>query len=106
MVSHGGGWIGWSTLMTMLPERDVGVAVFTNRDASPVPDILTNYVFDRYAGESWCLGSIAIVSGVARPWRSSTLTGRHARRRGGRTRDQAMSSPTMPATTTIPATVG
>src|SRR4249920_1962836 len=37
VVSHGGGWIGWSTLMTMLPERDVGVAVFTNRDASPVP---------------------------------------------------------------------
>jgi CubicO group peptidase (beta-lactamase class C family) len=50
VVSHGGGWIGWSTLMTMLPERDVGVAVFTNRDASPVPDILTNYVFDRVCG--------------------------------------------------------
>ena len=50
VVSHGGGWIGWSTLMTMLPERGVGVAVFTNRDASPVPDILTNYVFDRVCG--------------------------------------------------------
>ena len=50
-VSHGGGWIGWSTLMTMLPERGVGVAVFTNRDASPVPDILTNYVFDRVCGK-------------------------------------------------------
>ncbi len=50
VVSHGGGWIGWSTLMTMLPARGVGVAVFTNRDASPVPDILTNYVFDRVCG--------------------------------------------------------
>ena len=51
VVRHGGGWIGWSTLMTMLPERGVGVAVFTNRDASPVPDILANYVFDRVCGE-------------------------------------------------------
>ena len=50
VVSHGGGWIGFSTLMTMLPEHGVGVAVFTNRDASPVPDILTNYVFDRVCG--------------------------------------------------------
>ena len=34
VVWHGGGWSGWSTLMTMLPDRGVGVAVFTNRDAS------------------------------------------------------------------------
>jgi hypothetical protein len=47
VVSHGGGWIGWSTLMTMLPDRGVGVAVFTNRDGSAVPEILANYVFDR-----------------------------------------------------------
>jgi CubicO group peptidase (beta-lactamase class C family) len=50
VVIHGGGWIGWGTLMTMLPARGVGVAVFTNRDPSPVPDILTNYVFDRACG--------------------------------------------------------
>jgi CubicO group peptidase (beta-lactamase class C family) len=47
VVWHTGGWIGWSTLMTMLPERGVGVAVFTNRDPSAVPEILANYVFDR-----------------------------------------------------------
>jgi CubicO group peptidase (beta-lactamase class C family) len=51
VVTHGGGWIGWNTLMSMLPERGVGVAVFTNRDASPVSDILTNYVFDRVCGK-------------------------------------------------------
>jgi CubicO group peptidase (beta-lactamase class C family) len=51
VVSHGGGWIGWSTLMTMLPDRGVGIAVFTNRDASPVSDILTNYVVDRVCGK-------------------------------------------------------
>src|SRR5882757_4060409 len=31
VVWHGGGWSGWSTLMKMLPDRGVGVAVFTNR---------------------------------------------------------------------------
>jgi CubicO group peptidase (beta-lactamase class C family) len=36
VVWHTGGWIGWSTLMTMLPDRGVGVAVFTNRDPNPL----------------------------------------------------------------------
>jgi CubicO group peptidase (beta-lactamase class C family) len=54
LVSHGGGWLGWNTLMTMLPDRDVGVAVFTNldsNDVSDVPEILANYVFDRVCGK-------------------------------------------------------
>jgi CubicO group peptidase (beta-lactamase class C family) len=50
-VFHGGGWSGWSTLMTMLPDRGVGVAVFTNRSQSVVPDILANYVFDQVCGK-------------------------------------------------------
>jgi Domain of unknown function (DUF3471)/Beta-lactamase len=50
VVWHGGGWIGWSTLMKMLPDRGVGVAVFTNRDPSMVSEILANYVFDRVCG--------------------------------------------------------
>jgi CubicO group peptidase (beta-lactamase class C family) len=49
-VGHGGGFIGCGTLMTMLPDRGIGVAVFTNRDQSVVPDILANYVFDRGCG--------------------------------------------------------
>jgi CubicO group peptidase (beta-lactamase class C family) len=51
IVSHGGGWLGWNTLMTMLPDRGVGVGVFTNRDGSAVPEILANYVFDRACGK-------------------------------------------------------
>jgi CubicO group peptidase (beta-lactamase class C family) len=51
VVWHGGGWIGWSTLMTMLPDRGVGVAVFTNRSPSMVAEILANYVFDRVCGK-------------------------------------------------------
>jgi len=56
VVWHGGGFIGWGTLMTMLPDRGVGVAVFTNRNQSAVVDILANYVFDRVCGKepiSW-----------------------------------------------------
>jgi CubicO group peptidase (beta-lactamase class C family) len=49
VASHSGGWLGWGTLMTMLPDR--GVGVFTNRDPSAVPEILTNYVIDRACGK-------------------------------------------------------
>jgi CubicO group peptidase (beta-lactamase class C family) len=51
VVWHGGGWSGWSTLMTMLPDRGVGVAVFTNRSQSMAPEIIANYVFDRACGK-------------------------------------------------------
>src|SRR6516165_7079426 len=51
VVWHTGGWFGWSTLMTVLPDHGVGVAVFTNRNPSAVPEILANYVFDRVCGK-------------------------------------------------------
>jgi CubicO group peptidase (beta-lactamase class C family) len=51
VVWHGGGWIGWGTLMAMLPDRGVGVAVFTNRDQSIVPEMLANHVFDHVCGK-------------------------------------------------------
>jgi CubicO group peptidase (beta-lactamase class C family) len=51
VVWHGGGWSGWSTLMKMLPDRGVGVAVFTNRSQSVAPEILANYVFDQACGK-------------------------------------------------------
>jgi hypothetical protein len=37
--------------MKMLPDRGVGVAVFTNRTQSMAPEILANYVFDRVCGK-------------------------------------------------------
>src|ERR1700733_4962286 len=51
VVWHGGGFIGWRTLMTMLPDRAVGVAVLTNRNPNGVPEMLANYVFDRVCGK-------------------------------------------------------
>lgn len=47
IVLHSGGWQGWSTLMTLVPEFGIGVAVFTNRTPNEVPAALTWYVIDR-----------------------------------------------------------
>ena len=76
VVCHGGGWIGWSTLMTMLPDRGVGVAVFTNRNPSPVPEILANHVFDRVCGREPIPWLDRYRERRRKSWRSSTLTGR------------------------------
>jgi CubicO group peptidase (beta-lactamase class C family) len=47
IVGHSGGWLGWSTLMRLIPERKLGIAVFCNLGGAPVPAILINYLFDR-----------------------------------------------------------
>ena len=47
IVGHSGGWIGWSTLMRLMPHRNLGIAVFCNLSGAPVPAILINYLFDR-----------------------------------------------------------
>ncbi len=51
VVGHSGGWIGWSTLMRLMPARKLGIAVFTNLGGVPVPSILINHVFDRLCGK-------------------------------------------------------
>lgn len=50
IVFHGGGWPGWGTLMTLVPDFGIGVAVFTNRSPSEVPSTLTWYIIDRLRG--------------------------------------------------------
>jgi hypothetical protein len=50
LVFHGGGWVGWGTLMTLVPDFGIGVAVFTNRSPSEVPTTLTWYLIDRLRG--------------------------------------------------------
>jgi CubicO group peptidase (beta-lactamase class C family) len=47
LVWHGGGLIGWGTLMTLVPDLGLGIAVFTNRSPSEVPPILTWHIIDR-----------------------------------------------------------
>ena len=46
-AGHGGGWIGWSTRMDMLPDRKLGIVVVTNQAPSPVAQMLCHAVFDR-----------------------------------------------------------
>lgn len=48
--SHGG-WIGWGTLMAMLPERRIGTVILTNRAPSAVTEIVAMAVFDRLCGK-------------------------------------------------------
>ena len=50
LVEHGGGWIGWNTQVTMLPDFGIGVAVFTNRSPNQVPWTLTLHILDRLRG--------------------------------------------------------
>jgi CubicO group peptidase (beta-lactamase class C family) len=50
-VGHSGGWLGWSTLLRLMPERNIGVAVFTNTGANPVPAILINRILDHACGD-------------------------------------------------------
>jgi len=41
LVRHGGGWPGWGTQMTPVPDHGIGIAVFTNRSPSEVTSTLT-----------------------------------------------------------------
>ncbi|GKQ53000.1 serine hydrolase [Bradyrhizobium sp. Ce-3] len=50
LVEHGGGWIGWNTQMTLLPDFGIGIAVFTNRSPNQVPWTLTMHIIDRLRG--------------------------------------------------------
>ena len=50
-VGHSGGWLGWSTLLRLMPEKNTGIAVFTNTGGNPVPAILINRIIDHACGE-------------------------------------------------------
>ncbi|MBR1230375.1 MULTISPECIES: serine hydrolase [unclassified Bradyrhizobium] len=52
MVFHGGGWVGWGSLMTLMPDLGIGIAVLTNRSPSEVPSTLTWYILDRLRGRA------------------------------------------------------
>jgi CubicO group peptidase (beta-lactamase class C family) len=50
IVQHGGGAVGWGSLMTMVPKRGVGTVILTNRSPSPVPHILGYTIIERLCG--------------------------------------------------------
>jgi hypothetical protein len=51
VVSHSGGWFGWSSLMTLVPDRRFGVTVLINRNCSPVTEIVRNAIVDHLMGK-------------------------------------------------------
>ena len=51
VIGHSGSWLGWGSYMTMLPERQLGIAILTNRAPSPIREIVTYNVADRLCGK-------------------------------------------------------
>jgi CubicO group peptidase (beta-lactamase class C family) len=49
-LSHSGSWLGWGTLMTVMPTRRAGVVVLTNRAPSAVTSLLTYAALDQISG--------------------------------------------------------
>jgi len=45
-VSHGGNIDGFSALITLFPGKNLGIAVLTNKNGTPIPGILTNHASD------------------------------------------------------------
>lgn len=49
-IGHSGGWMGWSSLMRLMPELNLGITVLTSASANPLPAILINRIADRAGG--------------------------------------------------------
>ncbi len=47
MVEHGGNIDGFSSLVTLLPQQNIGIVVLSNMNGSPVPALLTYNICDR-----------------------------------------------------------
>ena len=47
MVEHGGNIDGFSSLVTLLPQENIGIVILTNMNGSAVPYILTYNIIDR-----------------------------------------------------------
>ena len=45
--AHTGSWLGWGTIMAMIPERKIGVAVLTNLEPSHAREVLIYSIFDQ-----------------------------------------------------------
>jgi len=103
VVWHTGDWFGWSTLMTMLAPALACSPIVIQARFRKFSPIMSSTGF---AAKNQYPGSIVIVSSAANRWRSSRLTERPGKRRGGQRPGRAMSSRTMPVITSIPATAG
>ena len=104
LLSHGGGWIGWGTLLSIVPDLGIGVAVFTNRspqrrDGYPDP-VRRRPVTRPRAGR---LARALSANSAARRWRKCRPTRTRTRPRATPARSRRTSLPTMPASYEHPA---
>ncbi len=49
-VHHGGNIDGFSAMVMMVPDSDLGIVVLTNMDGTPTRDLIPRYVIDRVLG--------------------------------------------------------
>lgn len=47
MVSHGGNGYGWTSLVTMIPEENLGIVTLTNMDHTTLTYVLANAIIDK-----------------------------------------------------------
>lgn len=47
VVHHGGNIDGFSALVTFMPRKNIGMVVLTNRNANPLPTIVSYYVYEK-----------------------------------------------------------
>lgn len=62
VLSHGGGFAGYASFISYMPERRIGVAVFVNDSGagSATPEAVTQYVYDRLLGRPEAASAAAI----------------------------------------------
>jgi CubicO group peptidase (beta-lactamase class C family) len=105
VVGHSGGWVGWGTLMTMLPEHGAGAVILTNRAPSPVTDIVSMAVIDRLCDKD-PVSFLDRFRTRRRAFIAQTCVDRQARRAARKSQlpDPRARWPNMSVTMTIPAT--
>jgi len=66
VLSHGGGFAGFASFISYMPERRLGVAVFVNDSGagSAMPEAITQYAYDRLLGRPEATDTAAAAAGL------------------------------------------
>ena len=86
MVSHGGNIDGFSTLVTLFPQDNVGMIVMVNQNGSPLPTLATQHAVDR------------IFKAPFRDWNGEALARRDAGRAQAKEAEQKKETVRVPGT--------
>ena len=66
VLSHGGGFAGFASFISYMPDRRIGVAVFVNDSGagSAMPEAITQYLYDRLLGRPEAADTAIVVAGL------------------------------------------